>query len=100
MCFSCTTIASFVVENWQNVTSPQNNSSNGMENNTGIDPRTVLCSVLLFVMSFITSNISIFSPENEIDGATLLGLLEQMCECIFPKIKDQVRFMSILTLKG
>ncbi|XP_041863291.1 sterile alpha motif domain-containing protein 3-like isoform X2 [Melanotaenia boesemani] len=38
--------------------------------------------------------------ENEIDGATLLGLSERMCERIFPKIKDQVRFMAILsTLK-
>nr|XP_054588539.1 sterile alpha motif domain-containing protein 3-like [Nothobranchius furzeri] len=39
--------------------------------------------------------------ENEIDGATLLGLSERMCERIFPKINDQVRFMAILsTLKA
>ena len=37
-----------------------------------------------------------FTTDNEIDGPTLLKVTERMSERLFPKMKDQVKFMSAL----
>lgn len=34
------------------------------------------------------------ATDNEIDGSTLLQMTERMSECLFPKVKDQVKFLS------
>lgn len=37
-----------------------------------------------------------FWTENEVDGPTLLKMAERMSERLFPKIKEQIQFMSAL----
>ncbi|GLD72464.1 sterile alpha motif domain-containing protein 3-like isoform X3 [Lates japonicus] len=63
-------------------------------------PLTVTTAQAKTILPFYIVHSNHKFEENEIDGATLLGLSERMCEWTFPKIKDQVHFMSLLsTLK-
>ncbi|XP_071316449.1 uncharacterized protein [Trachinotus anak] len=63
-------------------------------------PLTVTAVQAMIILPFYIVHSNHKFEENEIDGTTLLGLSERMCERIFPKIKDQVRFVKILsTLK-